>query len=249
MQSLFGGGELGLLGGGSGGGGGNTGTLKEDGCGSVAWNSSTLAPEDVYSASHFALITAYQDIKTRLACLERENTSIKRKLKMYEIKVRAGARLSVALLLQLFFFFCKLIMAVVFSVLAAVRREGLRCGREQGCRGWLIYWKRFRKARELRTQPWRSPSLLRAARLYTKMKGEKAAAGFDPGAGGETNTTTEVGNARRETCVKGLNNEQRGHEGVLSFSGTFLFVSTQFTPAGLVNYLAGNGLGGWILPC
>lgn len=87
MQSLFGGGELGLLGGGGsgGGGGGDTGTLKEDG--SVAWNSSTLAPEDVYSASHFALITAYQDIKTRLACLERENTSIKRKLKMYEIKV------------------------------------------------------------------------------------------------------------------------------------------------------------------
>lgn len=104
MQSLFGGGELGLLGGGGGGGGGNTGTLKEDGCGSVAWNSSTLAPEDVYSASHFALITAYQDIKTRLACLERENTSIKRKLKMYEIKVRAGARLSVALLLQLFIY-------------------------------------------------------------------------------------------------------------------------------------------------
>lgn len=84
MQSLFGGGELGLLGGG-GGGGGDTGTLKED---SVAWSSSPLAPEDVYSASHFALITAYQDIKTRLACLERENTSIKRKLKMYEIKVR-----------------------------------------------------------------------------------------------------------------------------------------------------------------
>lgn len=80
-------------------------------------------------------------------------------------------------------------MAAVFSVLAAVRREGLRCGREQG---WLIYWKCFRKARELRTQPWRSPSLLRAARLYTKMKGEKAAAGFDPGAGGETNTATEV---------------------------------------------------------
>lgn len=85
MQSLFGGGELGLLGGG-GGGGGDTGGLKEDG--SVAWNSPTLAPEDVYTASHLALITAYQDIKTRLTCLERENTSIKRKLKMYEIKVR-----------------------------------------------------------------------------------------------------------------------------------------------------------------
>lgn len=83
MQSLFGGGELGLLG-----GGGDTGGLKEDGCGSVAWNSSTLPPDDVYSASHFALITAYQDIKTRLVCLERENTSIKRKLKIYEIKVK-----------------------------------------------------------------------------------------------------------------------------------------------------------------
>lgn len=83
MQSLFGGGELGLLGGGS----GDTGGLKEDVCGSVAWNSSALPPDDVYSTSNFALITAYQDIKTRLACLERENTTIKRKLKMYEIKV------------------------------------------------------------------------------------------------------------------------------------------------------------------
>ncbi len=67
MQSLFGGGELGLLGGGS-----DAGGLKEDGLGSVAWHSSTLPPDDVYSASHFALITAYQDIKTRLACLERD---------------------------------------------------------------------------------------------------------------------------------------------------------------------------------
>lgn len=83
MQSLFGGGELGLLG-----GDGNAGGLKEDGCGSMAWRSSPLPPDDVYSASHFALITAYQDIKTRLACLERENTSIKRKLKIYEIKVK-----------------------------------------------------------------------------------------------------------------------------------------------------------------
>lgn len=84
MQSLFGGGELGLLGGGN-----DAGGLKEDGCGSVAWRPPPLPPDDVYSASHFALITAYQDIKTRLACLERENTSIKRKLKIYEIKVRA----------------------------------------------------------------------------------------------------------------------------------------------------------------
>ncbi|XP_037319457.2 TANK-binding kinase 1-binding protein 1 isoform X2 [Pungitius pungitius] len=89
MQSLFGGGELGLLGGGGGGGGGGGdggGGLKDDGCGGVAWRSSPLGPADVYSASHFALVSAYQDIKTRLALLERENTGIKRKLKIYEIK-------------------------------------------------------------------------------------------------------------------------------------------------------------------
>uniref|UniRef100_A0A8C9QRC0 TBK1 binding protein 1 n=1 Tax=Scleropages formosus TaxID=113540 RepID=A0A8C9QRC0_SCLFO len=75
MESLFGG-DLGLLAGGEG--------LKEDGCG-VGWSSAPL-PDDIYSASHFALITAYHDIKSRLAGLERENSSIKRKLKMYEIK-------------------------------------------------------------------------------------------------------------------------------------------------------------------
>ena len=75
MESLFGG-ELGLLGGGEG--------LKEDGCG--GWRSPP-SPDGMYSASHFTLITAYQDIKTRLAGLERENSGIKRKLKMYEIKV------------------------------------------------------------------------------------------------------------------------------------------------------------------
>ncbi|MFT7796352.1 TANK-binding kinase 1-binding protein 1 [Arapaima gigas] len=75
MESLFGG-DLGLLAGGEG--------LKEDGCG-VGWSSAPL-PDDIYSASHFALITAYHDIKARLAGLERENSSIKRKLKMYEIK-------------------------------------------------------------------------------------------------------------------------------------------------------------------
>lgn len=85
MQSLFGGGELGLLGGDS-----NAGGLKEDGCGSVVWRPAPMPPDDVYSASNFALITAYQDIKTRLACLERENTSIKRKLKIYEIKVNSS---------------------------------------------------------------------------------------------------------------------------------------------------------------
>uniref|UniRef100_A0A8C2AKX3 TBK1 binding protein 1 n=1 Tax=Cyprinus carpio TaxID=7962 RepID=A0A8C2AKX3_CYPCA len=56
----------------------------EDGCG-VGWSNSPLS-EDMYSASHFALISAYQDIKTRLAGLERENADIKRKLKIYEIK-------------------------------------------------------------------------------------------------------------------------------------------------------------------
>ncbi|MBN3305453.1 TBKB1 protein, partial [Amia calva] len=74
MESLFGG-ELGLLGGEG---------LKEDGCG-VGWPGAPL-PDDMYSASHFALITAYHDIKTRLASLERENSGLKRKLKIYEIK-------------------------------------------------------------------------------------------------------------------------------------------------------------------
>uniref|UniRef100_A0A8C6U192 TBK1 binding protein 1 n=1 Tax=Neogobius melanostomus TaxID=47308 RepID=A0A8C6U192_9GOBI len=57
-----------------------------DDCGSVVWRSSSVSNDDMYSASHFTLISAYQDIKTRLVCLERENTSIKRKLKIYEIK-------------------------------------------------------------------------------------------------------------------------------------------------------------------
>ncbi|KAJ7987582.1 hypothetical protein DPEC_G00327970 [Dallia pectoralis] len=76
MESLFSG-ELRLLGGGDG--------LKEDGCRDVGWSSSPL-PDDIYSASHFALISAYQDVKTRLAGLERENSDVKRKLKIYEIK-------------------------------------------------------------------------------------------------------------------------------------------------------------------
>ncbi|XP_019902498.2 TANK-binding kinase 1-binding protein 1 isoform X2 [Esox lucius] len=78
MESLFSG-ELRLLGGGDG--------LKEDGCGDVGWSSSPL-PDDIYSTSHFALIAAYQDIKTRLAGLERENSDVKRKLKIYEIKLQ-----------------------------------------------------------------------------------------------------------------------------------------------------------------
>lgn len=46
---------------------------------------------EMCSASHFALITAYDDIKNRLTGLERENSTLKRRLKMYEVKVR-GAR-------------------------------------------------------------------------------------------------------------------------------------------------------------
>ncbi|XP_029430118.1 TANK-binding kinase 1-binding protein 1 isoform X3 [Rhinatrema bivittatum] len=38
------------------------------------------------SASHFALITAYEDIKVRLMGLERENANLKRKLKLHEGK-------------------------------------------------------------------------------------------------------------------------------------------------------------------
>lgn len=125
MQSLFGGGELGLLG-----GGGDTGGLKEDGCVSVAWNSSALPPDDVYSVSHFALITAYQDIKTRLACLERENTSIKRKLKMYEIKVRELSPAKVKRCDT----FCRLIIpvvVVVVPVLAALSQKVSGAGEDQ----------------------------------------------------------------------------------------------------------------------
>ncbi|KAG8006738.1 TANK-binding kinase 1-binding protein 1 [Nibea albiflora] len=40
----------------------------------------------MYPASGLALAAAYHDIKTRLASLERENSSIKRKLKHYEVK-------------------------------------------------------------------------------------------------------------------------------------------------------------------
>ncbi|XP_071031657.1 TANK-binding kinase 1-binding protein 1-like isoform X2 [Oncorhynchus clarkii lewisi] len=78
MESLFGG-ELGLLGGGEG--------LRDDGCGlgsGVNWSSSPIQ-DDMYP-SHFTLAAAYHDIKTRLASLERENSSIKRKLKNYEVK-------------------------------------------------------------------------------------------------------------------------------------------------------------------
>uniref|UniRef100_U3JSJ8 TBK1 binding protein 1 n=1 Tax=Ficedula albicollis TaxID=59894 RepID=U3JSJ8_FICAL len=43
---------------------------------------------EMCSASHFALITAYDDIKNRLTALERENSTLKRRLKMYEVKPR-----------------------------------------------------------------------------------------------------------------------------------------------------------------
>ena len=47
---------------------------------------------DMCSASHFALITAYGDIKERLGGLERENATLRRRLKVYEIKVRTWRR-------------------------------------------------------------------------------------------------------------------------------------------------------------
>ncbi|XP_044038614.1 TANK-binding kinase 1-binding protein 1-like isoform X3 [Siniperca chuatsi] len=71
-------GELGLLGGGEG--------LRDDvGISGISWSANRL-PEDMYPASGLALAAAYHDIKTRLASLERENSSIKRKLKHYEVK-------------------------------------------------------------------------------------------------------------------------------------------------------------------
>ncbi|XP_029294276.1 TANK-binding kinase 1-binding protein 1-like isoform X2 [Cottoperca gobio] len=76
MMDLFRRGELGLLGGGEG--------LRDDvGISGISWSSNRL-PEDMYPASGLALAAAYHDIKTRLASLERENSSIKRKLKHYE---------------------------------------------------------------------------------------------------------------------------------------------------------------------
>ncbi|XP_041122899.1 LOW QUALITY PROTEIN: TANK-binding kinase 1-binding protein 1-like [Polyodon spathula] len=74
MDSLFGG-ELGIL---------TAEGLTEEGCG-VGWASRPLSGT-MYSAPHFALITAYQDIKNRLSGLERENCGLKRRLKLYEIK-------------------------------------------------------------------------------------------------------------------------------------------------------------------
>ena len=84
MMELFRRGELGLLGGGEG--------LRDDvGVSGIGWSANRL-PEDVYPASGLALAAAYHDIKTRLASLERENSSIKRKLKHYEVKVDSSTR-------------------------------------------------------------------------------------------------------------------------------------------------------------
>ncbi|XP_069578109.1 TANK-binding kinase 1-binding protein 1-like isoform X2 [Brachyistius frenatus] len=77
-MDLFGREELGLLGGGEG--------LRDDiGVPRISWSANRL-PEEIYPASGLALAAAYHDIKTRLASLERENSSIKRKLKHYEVK-------------------------------------------------------------------------------------------------------------------------------------------------------------------
>uniref|UniRef100_UPI0037E8B819 TANK-binding kinase 1-binding protein 1-like n=1 Tax=Semicossyphus pulcher TaxID=241346 RepID=UPI0037E8B819 len=78
-MDLFRRGELGLLGGGEG--------LRDDvAVSGISWSTNRL-PDDMYPASGLALAAAYHDIKTRLASLERENSSIKRKLKHYEFPV------------------------------------------------------------------------------------------------------------------------------------------------------------------
>lgn len=79
MMDLFRRGELGLLGGGEG--------LRDDvGVSGSSWSANRF-PDDMYPTSGLALAAAYHDIKTRLASLERENSSIKRKLKHYEVMV------------------------------------------------------------------------------------------------------------------------------------------------------------------
>ncbi|MGH0161517.1 UNVERIFIED_CONTAM: hypothetical protein FKN15_066480 [Acipenser sinensis] len=78
MDSLFGG-ELGML---------TAEGLAEEGCG-VGWASGPLRG-DMYPTPHFTLITAYQDIKNRLSGLEKENCGLKRRLKLYEIKLQKG---------------------------------------------------------------------------------------------------------------------------------------------------------------
>lgn len=82
-MDLFRRGELGLL------GGGGEGLRDDVGVPGISWSANRL-PEDMYPPSGLALAAAYHDIKTRLASLERENSSIKRKLKHYEVKVESS---------------------------------------------------------------------------------------------------------------------------------------------------------------
>lgn len=154
MQSLFGGGELGLLG-----GGGDAGGLKEDGCGSVVWHSSQLPPDDVYSASHFALITAYQDIKTRLSCLERENTSIKRKLKIYEIKVKSFHFEAQSQRMRRFFF------KPIIIVLVGIRQKASSADKDKA--SYVLIYEFFKRG--VSCPPF---SIMEAATLYTDKRSE-----------------------------------------------------------------------------
>uniref|UniRef100_A0A3P8VWR3 TBK1 binding protein 1 n=1 Tax=Cynoglossus semilaevis TaxID=244447 RepID=A0A3P8VWR3_CYNSE len=66
-------------------GGGGDGLRDDMVVPGISWSANRL-PDDMYPSSGLALAAAYHDIKTRLASLERENSSIKRKLKHYEIK-------------------------------------------------------------------------------------------------------------------------------------------------------------------
>ncbi|XP_057673334.1 TANK-binding kinase 1-binding protein 1-like isoform X2 [Corythoichthys intestinalis] len=75
-MEVFGTAEVELLGGGEG--------LRDD-MSAIDWSPDHLQ-DDMYPASGLAVAAAYHDIKTRLASLERENSSIKRKLKHYELK-------------------------------------------------------------------------------------------------------------------------------------------------------------------
>ncbi|XP_061557301.1 TANK-binding kinase 1-binding protein 1-like isoform X2 [Phycodurus eques] len=77
-MEVFGSAEFGLLGGGEG--------LRDDiDMSAISWSGDHLK-DDMYPAPGLAVAAAYHDIKTRLASLERENSSIKRKLKHYEVK-------------------------------------------------------------------------------------------------------------------------------------------------------------------
>ncbi|XP_077391841.1 TANK-binding kinase 1-binding protein 1-like isoform X2 [Festucalex cinctus] len=76
-MEVFGTAELELLRGGEG--------LRDDiDMSAISWSADHLQDDSMYPASGLAVAAAYHDIKTRLASLERENSSIKRKLKQYE---------------------------------------------------------------------------------------------------------------------------------------------------------------------